>query len=52
MRFNQSEIRVTEGAGTVQIVVEVIPEDVHNLNSADLKMVEDRNKGSCLEPGW
>ena len=41
---------MAEGAGTVDIVVELIG-NIHNLNSADLRLVEDPNESGCLEPG-
>ena len=50
VRFNQSEVRVAEGAGTVDIVVELTG-NINNLNSADLQLVEDPNESGCLEPG-
>ena len=50
VRFNQSELRVAKGDGTVDIVVELTG-NIHNLNSADLRVVEDPNESGCLEPG-
>ena len=50
MKFNQSELRVAKGDGTVDIVVELTG-NIHNLNSADLRLVEDPNESGCLEPG-
>ena len=50
VKFNQREIRVAEGAGTVDIVVELTG-NIHNLNSADLQLVEDPNESGCLVTG-
>ena len=41
---------MAEGAGTVDIVVELTG-NIHNLNSADLQLVEDPNESGCLETG-
>ena len=51
VRFNQSEVRVLENAGTVDVYVEVIPGNITNIDSADLNVTEDPNNGGCLQPG-
>ena len=51
VRFNQTEVRVREDAGMVDIFVEVVPGRIHNLAAADLRVVEDSNNGGCLEAG-
>ena len=51
MRFNQTEVRVREDAGMVDIFVEVVPGRIHTLDAADLRVVEDSNNGGCLEAG-
>ena len=50
MRFNQSEVRVAENAGMVNVYVEVIPGEINNLEAADLRVAEDPNNGGCLAP--
>ena len=51
MRFNQSEVRVTEDTGMVTVYVEIIPGDITNIDTADLNVTEDPHNGGCLQPG-
>ena len=51
MRFTQTEVRVSEAEQTVRVVVEAITGDAFNINSADLRVVEDPNESGCLESG-
>ena len=51
VRFTQTEVRVSEAEQTVQVVVEAITGDAFNINSADLRLVEDPNESGCLQPG-
>lgn len=54
VRFAESEITVTERAGSVPIDIEFnggMPGGISNLNSADLMLFEDRNESGCLQPG-